>query len=699
MRARNENDVLSVHAIAGTHVVLLGLDVKGYESPNPESSTDLSGAMTRLTLDSDSKEIAMAARDELSSIKVKNTSRKIFVGFAIDRRDVSAGNSVSLNFDRKPIQKFHHGDYTVLPGRQYEYTIRRMIQAPRSYSSSSKFVTYGSPVVVTVSTEDPTTGKHGIYFNRGVAGSKAYSKKFGEYRKYHLVNKFGSLQWKPIINPRSISDPEESKRALAWLSRGLEEALIQFISQADGKEYRLLATVYEFTHEETIQAFASAVERGVDVKIVRHCKGSYHPRVKRNDFVKDGNGKVIKDWIPDDPTQSAKETIDKVGFNSLEHAHIWQHDTFIERKHSAGIMHNKFIILVKNGKPMQVWTGSANPTDGGIYGQSNVGHIVRDDGVASQYLEYWERLSQDLPGRKHLDKKGDKGGSEPMDESNEQQQPDLENHITPQSIHVIFSPRKNLDMLQWYADQMKMAAKSVHYTAAFGVAQPIAEVLNQGQSKDISNQEGGLRRSPRIASRCKVTKTSAGSLLRYVLLDNKPSQHSSEKKRCNAEKKGTDYADYYDFRGIEENRVAFGAILPTNGDGDDNANECGESLTGLTTFVDYIHTKYMIVDALTNSPLVITGSANFSAASTDKNDENSLVIQGDTSVADIYFTEFMRLFDHFYSRDKYNEFLAKNATRKPGKGKVWGEVVADESWLRPYFDPSSQLYRERLLLR
>jgi hypothetical protein len=43
-------------------------------------------------------------------------------------------------------------------------------------------------------------------------------------------------------------------------------------------------------------------------------------------------------------------------------------------------------------------------------------------------------------------------------------------------------------------------------------------------------------------------------------------------------------------------------------------------------------------------------------ASTDKNDENSLVIQSDTQVADIYFTEFMRLFDHFSQRGKYKDF-------------------------------------------
>ena len=83
-----------------------------------------------------------------------------------------------------------------------------------------------------------------------------------------------------------------------------------------------------------------------------------------------------------------------------------------------------------------------------------------------------------------------------------------------------------------------------------------------------------------------------------------------------------------------------------------------------------------------------------------------MVIQGDKRVADIYLTEFYRLFDHFHARDKYNDFVSKNNSSSAkdgkdskGKDRAWGEVVTDESWLHPYFDPSSQLYRERVLLR
>ena len=64
----------------------------------------------------------------------------------------------------------------------------------------------------------------------------------------------------------------------------------------------------------------------------------------------------------------------------------------------------------------------------------------------------------------------------------------------------------------------------------------------------------------------------------------------------------------------------------------------------------YIHNKFMLVDPLSDDPLVVTGSANFSRPSQRINDENMLVIRGDTRVADIYFGEFMRVFDHHYAR-------------------------------------------------
>jgi phosphatidylserine/phosphatidylglycerophosphate/cardiolipin synthase-like enzyme len=53
---------------------------------------------------------------------------------------------------------------------------------------------------------------------------------------------------------------------------------------------------------------------------------------------------------------------------------------------------------------------------------------------------------------------------------------------------------------------------------------------------------------------------------------------------------------------------------------------------------------------LGKKPIVVTGTANFNGASQSANDENMLLISENTRVADIYFGEFMRIFDHLYSR-------------------------------------------------
>ena len=71
---------------------------------------------------------------------------------------------------------------------------------------------------------------------------------------------------------------------------------------------------------------------------------------------------------------------------------------------------------------------------------------------------------------------------------------------------------------------------------------------------------------------------------------------------------------------------------------------------GLNQHVAYIHCKYLLHDPLGADPIVVTGSANFSDASTTENDENMVVIRGDRRVADIYFTEFNRLWNHYYFR-------------------------------------------------
>lgn len=114
--------------------------------------------------------------------------------------------------------------------------------------------------------------------------------------------------------------------------------------------------------------------------------------------------------------------------------------------------------------------------------------------------------------------------------------------------------------------------------------------------------------------------------------------------------------------------------------------------------VHFIHTKYLIVDPLGPDPIVVTGSANFSKPSADHNDENMLVIRGNPAVADIYLTEFQRMFQHYAFRDSLH--LNQN---QPSPGPELGfdaphghGLDPTDGWWPKYFDEPARA-RQRVL--
>src|SRR5256886_10950767 len=97
-------------------------------------------------------------------------------------------------------------------------------------------------------------------------------------------------------------------------------------------------------------------------------------------------------------------------------------------------------------------------------------------------------------------------------------------------------------------------------------------------------------------------------------------------------------------------------------------------------FVFFIHTKFLLIDPLSDDPLVCSGSANFSTGSLLQNDENMLLIRGDTRVADIYMTEFDRIFRHFYFRNVANELAGGDRDAD----SIF--LTEDDTWTPNYFE-------------
>jgi hypothetical protein len=121
------------------------------------------------------------------------------------------------------VQAFLWGDYTARKGHRYTYRVVAMRGQPGNLTESED-------VSVTFSMESEDVGDHAIYFNRGVAGSQAYEKKFPGKR------------------------PDEAgQAAYTWLSRGLEEAMVAFIQQAQDACWGLRAAVYVFQYPPVLK--------------------------------------------------------------------------------------------------------------------------------------------------------------------------------------------------------------------------------------------------------------------------------------------------------------------------------------------------------------------------------------------------------------------------------------------------------------
>lgn len=472
-----------------------------------------------------------------------------------------------------PIQSFVWDDFTARDDHTYTYNFYPVRGTPKNLDHSA------APIPILVTTEKLfSKGKHDIFFNRGVASSQAYAREFHN------------------IPPDKIKDLKLQERAYQWLSRHLDEALLEFINTAKAGD-ELLGCFYEFRYEPAAAALRDALTRGVKVRLIVDTKDN--SRLDK----KTGN------MIPAFPRTENLATLK---------THKFPKSSVVHREMRPGdIQHNKFMVLRRKGKQhaSEVWTGSTNLSNGGIHGQTNVGHWVRDRDVAEAFWAYWEILEVD-PGAA----KGQ--GSSPIGRQANREFTDIVEALSPTlqpadpipvGITPIFSPRRGQAMLQRYVDMLDRAATHSCITLAFGVGKPFRQAL---------------------------LKHTAASPLTFLLLEKEDKPHPTSKEKDNWLPVNAKHNVY----------KAFGSHLDIDTAVYQFARESNARALGLNVHVAYIHSKFMLVDPLGKDPVVVTGSANFSGPSTTGNDENMLIIRGDKRVADIYFTEFNRLFFHYYFR-------------------------------------------------
>lgn len=535
MRKSKTHNGLTVFAVSGTYVVLLGFHL---------DEADCDGLLG----------FSIHRFDHTENEAYFLQGMKCF-----EATDPQLADGSQYSTRDHPIQSFQWADYTAKPGHDYTYTVAALKGTPENLTTHAE-------TAVLLQTESPEGGNHDIYFNRGVAGSQAYIRRFGN----------------------RAPDKVPKRQAFNWLSRGLNEALEDFISSCDPNRHALRIAAYEFNYEPVLQLLKATIDRGVDVQIV------YDARSEK-------------------PGERNKAAAAAAGLDPVSSRRT---------KPVSYISHNKFIVKLEDGAPAEVWTGGTNFSENGIYGHSNVAHIVQDPNVAESYLAYWAALAKDLPMPKLIDK-------------SETESPTLTG-APPKGTSVIFSPRAGLDMLDWYAKLATNAEEGLFMTFAFGMNDRFKEAYEKGKAP-----------------------------FRLALFE------SLIRAMKDGPEKEAELARMQQLRKMPENTFAVGAFITAN----ELDGWVKERLSGLSTNVKYIHNKFMLVNPLSDDPIVVAGSANFSVSSTTQNDENMLVVRGDTRVADIYLGEFMRLYSHHAFRESLR--WRTDQVKHLSTGKWWAEYFGE----------------------
>jgi len=553
MRFKTTKGNFTVYAITGTHTVAFGIDCPS------ASMKDLLGFAVE--------------KEQLNNNGEKE--RVYLMGFKVfkDRIESPVPGALYSTYDN-PIQGFTWEDFGVTQNKEYIYYFHPLYGRPR-------YIHRKTEIKITVTTEaDYKPGDHSVFFNRGVASSQAYTRKFGNKK------------------PSQVPD----HKAYQWLSHGLEENLLKFINDTQNGD-ELYGCFYEFHYAPVLDALKEALDRGVKVQFV------YDDKDNAEKFPKEDNEEAI------------------------DHAHL--NDPLIAHPRTANksyISHNKFMVLVHNNQPAKVWTGSTNISEGGIFGQTNVGHMIEDAGAAATYLKYWNAIKADPT-------------STIIKNVNETLLADLNVANIPNGVSCIFSPRKSNDMLDFYAQLLDSAQSNGFITLAFGVNQRFQDLL-------LDN--------------------TAHSPLTFLMLEKDDADIANMDYQHNLVKAvGSYIKDDTLYKWVRETNTQF---------------------LGLNAHALYIHSKFLLKDPLSNDPVVVTGSANFSEGSTTQNDENMLIIRGNTRVGDIYFTEFMRIFNHYYFRWVVNQM--KDAGNLDGDNA--GFLDATDKWTEPY--KKGSLKRKRVEL-
>jgi hypothetical protein len=544
------------------------------------------------------------------------------LGFAVYRIDVLSGTETCLpamaTFQSQsagpgrttrddPVQKFFWKDLFAKRGGTYKYKIVPLGGAPGNLQP----MPYG-PLISNSIQLTPHYGALSVYFNRGILATQSTATAL------RATPSGGSMTDKLSDHLYKIGDPLRDDLAGEMIG-----ALTALPDEADQNKGQLYCAFYEFDDPEII-AKLKTLKSSLNL-ILSNMPG------------KDADGNRTNDTYASERAE-IKETSDNV------------FDRFMASNH---IGHNKFQVLVQNGRPQAALFGSTNVTAHGLCAQTNNTIIARSPAVAAAYETYWDNLRKDTlaPGPKVT------GPQAARLRSTDAKGPaSIELEDGSGSIDIWFSPNTPKPRASKPGPNEACPPDLAELFTLIGQAQQavLFLVFEPGYPSIVDAIAAAQKARPSLFVRGAVTDaTAAGEFYTAVNGGTTPVKRP---------RKGAPPLPE-DFRVIHTRGV-------TKADAFDQwsaeLNQAGHAV---------IHDKIVVIDPFSDNCAVAMGSHNDGYKASYNNDENLNIIKGHRAAAEAYAAHCLDIYDHY----AWRYWLQTSGD------KAWHFLANDDSWQDAYF--------------
>ena len=273
----------------------------------------------------------------------------------------------------------------------------------------------------------------------------------------------------------------------------------------------------------------------------------------------------------------------------------------------GALAHNKFLVLTDAaGKPQRVWTGSTNWTTTGLCTQLNNALLVHDEQVAAAYLEQWHELRKAASSHPAALATANGKASD----------------IGDTSVH--FTRAKNRVDLAALRDVVRGAKDGVLFLMFIpGTSGVLGDVRALANERPDLLVRGVVSELPKGR---KDEKTGTTTTVSVTLFGSPSAAQAGPRTYDIVQPEGNPHPTAY--WAAETTHAQFlGSI--------------GHAI---------IHSKVLVVDPFGTDPVVVTGSHNFSASASEKNDENFIIVRGDRALAEAYAVNVESAWRHYAAR-------------------------------------------------